>query len=88
MAWGTDGPSHAARDEPRDLDTAVSDVARLTGDLTATMDARNALQARIDAALALHTEGTFDDYGPWDHCKTCCADWPCPTVRALTGEAS
>jgi hypothetical protein len=44
---------------------------------------RNALQARIDEALALHLESRLSD--------TCLADgepWPCPTVRALTGDPS
>lgn len=60
------------------------------------------LQARIDAVLALHTDGGWSDgyvhddggYGGTDHCCSACGylgefgvKWPCATVRALRGES-
>jgi hypothetical protein len=59
------------------------------------------LQARIDAALALHTDGGWSDgyvhddggYGGTDHCCSACGylgefgvKWPCATVKALRGD--
>jgi hypothetical protein len=50
------------------------------------MNELDAIKARLDAVLALHTEDLFRGHLS-NGCKTCGggAGWPCPTVAAATG---
>lgn len=64
-------------------------VEELIDALRTEQSARQALQHRIDAVLALHHkshEGVTPRDG-WPHCNHDDDAWPCPTVVALTTES-
>ena len=66
-------------------------IERLQAELKKSDRRNNALRAKIEAALALHTpfKLTGHEY-MGQFCGHCSAEtrapWPCPTVKALRGE--
>ena len=73
-------------DIEREMAGAVPDAGdTLDGDVAALRMDRDALQARIDAALAVHHRAYSNRDGTQWFCA-CLHDWPCATVAALEGK--
>ena len=43
-------------------------------------------EARIRAARAIHRD-LYESMSGFPYCDSCDRDWPCPTIRALDGDA-
>ena len=78
------------RERARKAEAELEAARGYISDLETAIQSRNDVikhrDARVKAARAIHRD-LYESMSGFPYCDSCDRDWPCPTIRALDGDA-